>query len=105
MLTKAPKGTKDIMPNEVYKWHYVEKTFAEVCRKYGFSEVRTPAFEHIELFNRGVGETTDVVQKEMYNFFDKNEKKKAKALKEIAKQEEIVAVCDEEIAKLNDKKN
>ena len=62
------------MPNEVYKWHYVENAFAEVCRKYGFSEVRTPAFEHIELFNRGVGETTDVVQKEMYNFFDKNEK-------------------------------
>ena len=74
MLTKAPKGTKDIMPNEVYKWHYVERAFAEVCRKYGFSEVRTPAFEYIELFNRGVGETTDVVQKEMYNFFDKNEK-------------------------------
>ena len=74
MLTKAPKGTKDIMPNEVYKWHYVEKSFAEICRKYGFSEVRTPAFEYIELFNRGVGETTDVVQKEMYNFFDKNEK-------------------------------
>lgn len=74
MLTKAPKGTKDIMPNEIYKWHYVEKSFAEICRKYGFSEVRTPAFEYIELFNRGVGETTDVVQKEMYNFFDKNEK-------------------------------
>ena len=46
MLTKAPKGTKDILPEEVYKWDYVENAFAEVCRKSGFREIRTPDFEH-----------------------------------------------------------
>lgn len=70
MLTKAPKGTKDIMPNEVYKWHFVEKAFADICRRYGFKEVRTPMFEHTELFARGVGDTTDVVEKQMYTFED-----------------------------------
>ena len=70
MLTKAPKGTKDVLAQEVYKWHYVEKKFAEICKKYGFREVRTPVFEHTELFARGVGDTTDIVQKEMYTFED-----------------------------------
>ena len=70
MLTNAPKGTKDILPDQVYKWHYVEKKFADICRRYGFKEVRTPAFEHTELFTRGIGDTTDVVQKEMYTFND-----------------------------------
>ena len=70
MLTNAPKGTKDIMPSQVYKWHYVEKKFAEICDKYGFKEIRTPIFEHTELFTRGVGDTTDIVQKEMYTFKD-----------------------------------
>lgn len=70
MLTNAPKGTKDILPDQVYKWHYVEKKFADICRRYGFKEVRTPAFEHTELFTRGIGDTTDVVQKEMYTFKD-----------------------------------
>ena len=68
MLTKAPKGTKDILPEEVYKWDYVENAFAEVCRKSGFREIRTPDFEHTELFKRGVGGTTDIVQKEMYTW-------------------------------------
>jgi len=68
MLTNAPKGTKDIMPSQVYKWHYVEKKFAEICDKYGFKEIRTPIFEHTELFTRGVGDTTDIVQKEMYTW-------------------------------------
>ncbi len=70
MLTNAPKGTKDVMPNQVYKWHFVEKAFAEICQKYGFKEVRTPIFEHTELFTRGVGDTTDIVEKQMYTFED-----------------------------------
>lgn len=70
MLTNAPKGTKDMMPDQAYKWHYIEEAFAEICRKYGFSEIRTPVFEHTELFQRGVGNTTDIVQKEMYSFKD-----------------------------------
>lgn len=70
MAIIAPKGTKDTLPSQVYKWHYVEKKFAEICDKYGFKEIRTPAFEHTELFQRGVGDTTDIVQKEMYTFND-----------------------------------
>lgn len=70
MAINAPKGTKDMMPDQAYRWHYVEKKFSEICDKYGFKEIRTPAFEHTELFNRGVGETTDIVQKEMYTFND-----------------------------------
>ncbi len=70
MLTNAPKGTKDVLPAQVYKWHFVEQAFAEICAKYGFKEIRTPVFEHTELFARGVGDTTDIVQKEMYTFQD-----------------------------------
>ena len=70
MLTNAPKGTKDTLPSQVYKWHFVEKAFADICAKYGFKEIRTPMFEHTELFARGVGDTTDIVQKEMYTFQD-----------------------------------
>ncbi len=70
MLTNIPKGTKDVMPSDSYKWHFVEKAFADLCARYGFKEIRTPAFEHTELFARGIGETTDVVQKEMYTFKD-----------------------------------
>ena len=70
MLTNAPKGTKDMLPEQAYKWRYIENAFAEICRKYGFEEIRTPVFEHTELFQRGVGDTTDIVQKEMYSFQD-----------------------------------
>ncbi len=70
MLTRAPKGTKDILPGQSRRWQYVENTFREVCRGYGLEEVRTPVFEHTELFQRGVGDTTDIVQKEMYTFED-----------------------------------
>lgn len=70
MLTNAPKGTKDILPAQVYKWHFLEKAFADICAKYGFKEVRTPVFEHTELFTRGVGDTTDIVEKQMYTFED-----------------------------------
>ncbi|MBQ3924051.1 MAG: histidine--tRNA ligase [Firmicutes bacterium] len=68
MLTNAPKGTKDTLPREVYKWHFVEDAFRNMCRRYGFKEIRTPEFEHTELFKRGVGDTTDIVQKEMYTW-------------------------------------
>ncbi len=70
MAIKAPKGTKDMLPEEAYKWQYIEKQFFEICDEYGFGELRTPVFESTELFNRGVGETTDIVQKEMYTFED-----------------------------------
>ena len=70
MLTNAPKGTKDMLPDQAYKWHYIEDAFADICRRYGFQEIRTPVFEHTELFQRGVGDTTDIVQKEMYTFQD-----------------------------------
>lgn len=70
MLTNAPKGTKDMLPDQAYKWHYIENAFADICRRYGFEEIRTPMFEHTELLQRGVGDTTDIVQKEMYTFTD-----------------------------------
>lgn len=70
MLTNAPKGTKDILPAQVYKWHYVENAFREACRRFVFKEIRTPVFEHTELFSRGVGDTTDIVEKQMYTFED-----------------------------------
>ncbi len=71
MKLNAPKGTKDILPEEIYKWQYVEKCFMEVCSVFGYSEIRIPTFENTEVFSRGVGDTTDVVQKEMYTFTDK----------------------------------
>ena len=74
MLSKAPRGTKDITPKDVYKWHYVEKKFREICALYGYEEIRTPIFEHTEVFSRSVGDTTDVVQKEMYTFTDRGDR-------------------------------
>ena len=71
MEMQAPKGTKDMLPQDAYKWHFVEKTFRDVSKYYGMREIRTPMFEHTELFARGVGDTTDIVQKEMYTFNDK----------------------------------
>lgn len=70
MALKAPKGTRDVMPGDAGKWQYIEKEFARICSEYGFGEIRTPMFESTDLFNRGVGETTDIVQKEMYTFED-----------------------------------
>lgn len=67
----APKGTKDVTPSEAFKWHFVEDTIKERADIYGYREMRTPTFEYTELFQRGVGDTTDVVQKEMYTFTDK----------------------------------
>ncbi len=71
MAIQAQKGTKDMLPQDAYKWHYVEEKFRRIADEYGFREIRTPIFEATELFLRGVGETTDVVQKEMYTFNDK----------------------------------
>lgn len=67
----APKGTKDVTPSEAFKWHFVKDTIKERADVYGYREMRTPTFEYTELFQRGVGDTTDVVQKEMYTFTDK----------------------------------
>jgi histidyl-tRNA synthetase len=74
MEIQAPKGTKDMLPADGYKWQYVENTFKDTAENYGFNEIRTPIFESTELFLRGVGDTTDIVQKEMYTFKDKGDR-------------------------------
>ena len=71
MLTTGPRGTHDIMPAEAPNWIRVESAAREICRRFHYGEIRTPIFEHTELFLRGIGETTDVVQKEMYTFTDR----------------------------------
>lgn len=71
LITKAPKGTVDIVPGKVEKWQVMEDVFRSEAELNGFGEVRTPVFEHTELFLRGVGDTTDVVEKQMYTFEDK----------------------------------
>lgn len=71
LITTAPRGTKDLVPGESYKWQYVEDKFREVCDEFNYKETRVPTFEHTELFERGVGDTTDVVEKQMYTFLDK----------------------------------
>lgn len=70
-MINIPKGTKDVLPDKSYKWQYIENTARDVAQAYNLREIRTPVFEHTELFQRGVGETTDVVNKEMYTFEDK----------------------------------
>ncbi len=71
MLTNAPRGTKDILPAQIAGWRYVENKIRALCESYGYEEIRTPVFEHTELFQRGIGEGTDVVDKEMYTFTDR----------------------------------
>ena len=70
-MINIPKGTKDVLPQESYKWQYAENKAREVCRLFNFREIRTPVFEHTELFTRSIGDDTDVVKKEMYTFLDK----------------------------------
>ncbi len=70
-MIQKPKGTRDLLPDESYKWQEVEEKVKKVLSSYNFKEIRVPVFEYTELFQRGVGETTDVVQKEMYTFDDK----------------------------------
>ena len=71
MAYSAPKGTRDILPPEIAVWQAVEALYRDVAESFGFSEVRTPCFERTDVFQRGVGDATDIVQKEMYTFLDK----------------------------------
>ena len=73
-INKAPRGTCDVLGSDSKKWQYVEKTMLDTAALYGFKEVRVPVFEHTVVFVRSVGDTTDVVQKEMYTFLDKGER-------------------------------
>ncbi len=74
METKAPRGTYDILPPDSAAWHYLEGVLRSTAELYGYQEIRTPMFEHTELFERGVGTSTDVVSKEMYTFFDRSKR-------------------------------
>ena len=74
MEIRIPRGTQDILPGEVEKWQYIEQKMRDICRRYRYEEIRTPIFELTELFQRGVGETTDIVQKEMYTFTDRGKR-------------------------------
>ncbi len=71
VITQAPRGTEDVLPEEAVQWQVIEAVMRGEASLHGFGEVRTPVFEHTELFQRGVGDTTDIVQKEMYTFLDK----------------------------------
>jgi len=73
-MINIPKGTKDVLPCDSYKWQFVEEKARETCRIHNFHEIRTPVFEHTELFTRSIGQDTDVVGKEMYTFLDKGER-------------------------------
>lgn len=73
-MIKRPKGTLDILPEDISKWKFIREKFADVCGRFGYKEICTPVFEYTELFARGVGDTTDVVQKEMYTFSDKGDR-------------------------------
>ena len=73
-MINIPKGTKDVLPFDSYKWQYAEAVARETCRLFNFREIRTPAFEHTELFTRSIGDDTDVVKKEMYTFLDKGDR-------------------------------
>lgn len=74
MAYQKPKGTADILPGSVEKWQYIEKTARETFKRYEFHEVRTPIFEHYDVISRSVGDTTDIVSKEMYDFYDKGDR-------------------------------
>lgn len=74
MAIQRPKGTQDLLPGTVEQWQYLEDTIRSVCREFGYDEIRTPMFEATELFQRGVGQTTDIVKKEMYTFLDKGDR-------------------------------
>jgi len=72
MNLQAPRGTVDLLPKDTKKWQYVEETIKDICSRFQFEEIRTPLFEHTEVFHRGVGDSTDIVQKEMYTFEDRS---------------------------------
>ena len=71
MKLQKPKGTQDILPGDSAKWQYVEGFARKVFARYNYDEIRTPIFEHYEVISRSVGDTTDIVTKEMYDFYDK----------------------------------
>src|SRR5690625_1392054 len=71
---KAPRGTTDILPQDAKKWQFIEEKIRSICDRYHYKEIRTPLFEHTEVFQRGVGDTTDIVQKEMYTFKDRGDR-------------------------------
>ena len=73
-MINIPKGTKDVLPQDSYKWQYVESVARETAKLFNIKEIRTPVFEHTELFQRGVGDTSDIVTKEMYTFKDKGDR-------------------------------
>ncbi|SDB96931.1 histidyl-tRNA synthetase [Pelagirhabdus alkalitolerans] len=73
-MIHLPRGTQDILPGDSEKWQYVEDVFTTICHQFNYKEIRTPIFEHTELFQRGVGDTTDIVQKEMYTFNDRSDR-------------------------------
>ena len=73
-MINIPKGTKDMLPNESYKWNYIKNKARDIAKKYNLKEIATPVFEHTELFVRGVGNSSDIVNKEMYTFLDKGER-------------------------------
>ena len=70
-MIQIPKGCKDVLPSQAYQWQYLETKAREIAAAYAFKEIRTPVFEHTELFSRGAENTTDIVNKEMYAFLDK----------------------------------
>ena len=74
MKLQKPKGTQDILPADSAKWQYVENVARETFKKYNYGEIRTPMFEHYEVISRSVGDTTDIVTKEMYDFHDKGDR-------------------------------
>ncbi|NLN19911.1 MAG: histidine--tRNA ligase [Firmicutes bacterium] len=74
MLVKAPRGTADLLPGQIERWRWVEEVARDVFRQFGYAEIVTPIFEHTELFERGIGDTTDVVNKQMYTFLDRGQR-------------------------------
>ena len=74
MLVKAPRGTADLLPGQIERWRWVEEVARDVFRQFGYAEIVTPIFEHTELFERGIGDTTAVVNKLMYTFLDRGQR-------------------------------
>ena len=72
-MIRSPRGTNDILPNEINKWHYLEEAIRKITSRYGYAEIRTPIFESTEVFSRSIGDTSDIVNKEMYTFMDRGE--------------------------------
>ena len=73
-MIQIPKGTKDVLPSESYKWRKVRQTIDNIAKRYNYKEIMTPTFEYTELFVRGVGKGSDIVNKEMYTFKDKGDR-------------------------------